>query len=155
MRKIHSALHEKLEKLVNSMGYELYGAELTEQDRRVVFRVLIDSEQGVKADDCSLISRQVSAMMDVEDPIQGHYVLEVSSPGIDRPLFEMKHYQKHIGSRLKVRLHMSVEGRRQYKGVLVRTEADLICLLVDESSLEVTLPFSSIEKANVIGDVHL
>lgn len=153
MRKVDPILVERLEALVNSMGCELVGCELFPQGRRMVFRIYIDSPRGVTVDDCSRVSYQVSAMMDVEDPIQGSYSLEVSSPGIDRPLFEIKHYQKYIGSHAKIRLRMPIDNRRQYKGILCRVEGEDIYLLVDDSKQEVKLPFSAIEKANLIGDL--
>ena len=93
-------------------------------------------------------------MMDVYDPIQSKYTLEVSSPGIDRPLFEIEHYRQHIGSRIKVRLNVAMKGRRQYRGILKQVEGETICLLVEESGEEVIVPFSMVERANLIGDIH-
>lgn len=155
MRKIDPALHERLVAIISSMGYELVGCELLPQGRQTLFRLYLDSPKGVTIDDCSLVSRQVSAMMDVEDPIQGQYVLEVSSPGVDRPLFEIEHYRKYVGKRIKVRLLVPVDGRRQYKGILERVEGDDIYILVDTLGQSVKLPFSIVEKGNLIGDVHL
>lgn len=154
MRKVDPVLQERIKTLLCSMGYELVGCELFPQGRQMVFRVYIDSPKGVTLDDCSQVSHQISAMMDVEDPIQGRYNLEVSSPGIDRPLFEIEHYRKYIGKRVKIRLQSSINQRRQYKGVLQRIEGEDIYLLVDELANEVKLPFSAIEKANLIGDIH-
>jgi ribosome maturation factor RimP len=154
MKKIDPGLYEQLATLINSMGYELVGCEIVPQGRRMIFRIFIDSGQGVTLDDCSQVSHQVSAMMDVEDPIQGGYSLEISSPGIDRPLFEIGHYQKQIGKRVKIRLYAPINNKRQFKGILLRVEDEDITLLVDDSQQEVTLPFSAIEKANLIGDVR-
>jgi ribosome maturation factor RimP len=153
MRKIDPVLQERLSKLCLSMGYELVGCELFPQGRQMLFRIYIDRPNGVTLDDCSDVSRQISAMMDVEDPIQGRYTLEVSSPGIDRPLFELEHYRKFIGKRVKIKLQSSINQRRQYTGVLHRVEREDIYLLVDDAQ-EVILPFSAIEKANLIGDIH-
>jgi ribosome maturation factor RimP len=154
MGKIDSTLYEHLETLISSMGYELVGCELIPQGRQRVFRIYIDSKVGVTLDDCSLVSHQVSAMMDVEDPIQGRYLLEVSSPGIDRPLFEIKHYHQYIGRQVKIRLRSPVNQRKQFKGVLKRVEEEDIYLFVEELNQEVKVPFSAIEKANLIGDIH-
>lgn len=156
MAKIDPVLRESLERLINSMGYEMVGCELSPQGRQMLFRIFIDKEaakNGVSVDDCSKVSHQVSAMLEVEDPIQGRYILEVSSPGIDRPLFELKHYQKYIGSRVKVRLYSPIQQRRQFTGLLKRVEGDDIYLLVDGSQEEVVLPFSAIEKAHLIGEI--
>ncbi|VVC76751.1 Ribosome maturation factor RimP [Aquicella siphonis] len=154
MRKIDPVLHERLATLIGSMGYELVGCELLPQGRQMVFRIYIDGKNGVTLDDCSQVSYQVSAMLDVEDPIQGRYSLEISSPGIDRPLFELEHFRKFVGKLVKIRLHSPVNQRKQYKGVLQRVEGEDIYLLVQETGQEVVLPFSAIDKANLIGDVH-
>lgn len=155
MRKIDPVLHERLVTLISSMGYELVGCELLPQGRQVLFRIYIDSPGGVTVDDCSKVSYQVSAMMDVEDPIQGSYSLEVSSPGIDRPLFELEQYQRYIGKRVKIRLYSPVNQRRQFKGVLQSVQGEDIYLLTDETKEAVKLPFSLIEKANLIGDIKI
>jgi ribosome maturation factor RimP len=155
MRKIDPGLNARLVVLISSMGYELVGCEWISQGRQTVFRIYIDSKIGVTLDDCSQVSHQVSAMMDVEGLVQGRYSLEISSPGVDRPLFEIEHYQKYVGRRVKIRLYTPIDRRRQFKGTLLRVEGENITLLVDESGQEVVLPFSVIEKANLIGDVHL
>lgn len=154
MRHIDPVLHEQIETLIVSMGYELVGCEVLPQGRQMVFRIYIDKSNGVTLDDCSLVSSQVSAMMDVQDPIHARYYLEVSSPGIDRPLFEIKHFHQYIGKLVRVRLRSGVDQRKQYKGVLLRVEGEDIYLFVDELKQEVKVPFSVIEKANLIGEFH-
>jgi ribosome maturation factor RimP len=137
------------------MGYELVGCELFPQGRQIVFRIYIDSQNGVTVDDCTKVSHQVSAIMDVVNPIQGNYALEVSSPGIDRPLFEIEHYRQYIGRRIKIRLYATINGRRQYKGILQYVKGEDIYLLEDDATLLVKLPFSNIEKGYLIGDIRL
>ena len=149
MRDVESTLQDRLASLVTAMGYEFVGCEIQRHSRRSVLRIYIDSEQGIKLDDCSKVSYQVSAMLDVEDPIKGEYTLEISSPGVDRPLFEIAHYQKYIGSRVKVRVHNPIEGRRNFVGVLLRVQETDIHLLMDAGE-EVVLPFSTIERAKVV-----
>lgn len=151
MAKIETTLHDRLAGIISSMGYEFVGGELEGYGRGGVLRLYIDSEKGVTLDDCSRVSYQVSAVLDVEDPIQGHYNLEVSSPGLDRPLFEIAHYQKQIGNRIKLRLCAPIRNRRKFVGILVRVDGNDIHLLVDQE--EWVLPFSTIEKANVIADI--
>lgn len=152
MKQAELTLRERLQSLVIAMGYEFVGMELQKQSRRrSILRIYIDSGNGVTLDDCTKVSRQVSAMLDVEDPIQGEYNLEISSPGLDRPLFEIAHYQKQIGNRIKVRLNSPLTDRRNFVGVLLRVEESNIHLLVGQE--EVVLPFSSIDKAKVIADV--
>jgi ribosome maturation factor RimP len=121
----------------------------------MIFRIYIDSPKGVTVDDCSRVSRQVGAMMDVEDPFESRYALEVSSPGIDRPLFEIEHYRKYIGKRIKLKLYSPVNQRRQFKGVLQRVEGEDIFLLVDDTEQEVKLSYSMIEKASLVGEISI
>jgi ribosome maturation factor RimP len=154
MRKINATIEDKLAALVTTMGYEFVGYEFAQENRRAIFRLYIDRPGGVSVQDCSTVSYQVSAMLDVDDPIEGQYVLEVSSPGLNRPLFELAHYEKQLGSRIKVRLHAPLLQRKNFAGVLKRVENGQICLLLEEGN-EVMLPFSEIEKANVIADVSL
>lgn len=152
MRKINPTFEEKLGALVTAMGYEFVGYEFAQENRSAIFRLYIDRENGVTAADCKSVSRQVGAMFDVDDPIQGKYLLEVSSPGLDRPLFAITQYEKQVGKRLKIRLHAPIMQKRNFVGVLQRVEEGQVCLLLEEGN-EVTLPFSEIEKANVIADI--
>lgn len=155
MKKIDPELYGRLDKLVSGMGYELVGCELFPTGGRQVFRIYIDCEKGITVEDCSKVSHQLSAFLDVENLIQNKYVLEVSSPGIDRPLFEIKHYQKYIGCQVKIRLYTAINQRRHYKGILQRVEGENIHILLDGSEKEVVLPFSAIEKGNLIVDVRI
>lgn len=155
MAKIDPALFGRFKTVVESMGYELVGCEMQSHGSQLLFRIYLDSPSGITADDCSRVSRQIGAMMDVENLIQSRYVLEVSSPGIDRPLFELAHYRRFIGSRVKVKLSIPVGQRRQYTGLLKGVEGEVVHLLVENSEQELALPFSNIEKGNLIGEVHL
>jgi ribosome maturation factor RimP len=150
MKERDYTLRDRLATLIEAMGYEFVGFELQKQNRYSMLRIFVDTENGVTVDDCTKVSRQVSAMLDVEDPIDGKYTLEVSSPGLDRPLFEIAHYQKFVGSQIKVRLYAPIEGRRNFVGVLLRVEEANISVLVEQS--EIVLPFSNIEKAKLIPD---
>ena len=151
MRRGNTTLNDLVGSVVTGMGYEFVGCELLSQNRSSVLRIYIDKEKGVTLDDCSRVSYQISAMLDVEDPIQGRYTLEVSSPGLDRPLFEIAHYQKFLGKQIKVRLHTPLNDRRNFVGTLLKVEGNDIHVLVDQN--EVVLSFSSIDKAKVIADV--
>jgi ribosome maturation factor RimP len=144
-------LRDQLANLINGLGYEFVGCELNQSRQGGLLRIYLDKENGVTIDDCTMVSRQVSAMLDVEDPIQGKYTLEVSSPGLDRPLFEIGHYQKYVGSQIKVRLFAPLDGRRNFVGVLLRVEEDSVMMLVNQT--EFKLPFSNIEKAKLIADI--
>jgi ribosome maturation factor RimP len=154
MRKIDAELQERLSLLIGSMGYELLGCEFLSQGGSKLLRLYIDSPKGVSADDCSRVSHQVSATLDVEDPFQSRYVLEVSSPGIDRPLFELKHFERFVGSEVKIRLYAPIAARKQFKGTIAKVAGEDIHVFVDELKQEIVIPFSAIERANVIGKVH-
>ena len=99
------------------------------------------------AEDCEKVSRQVSAILDVEDPIAGEYTLEVSSPGLDRPLFTLDQFAQFEGTEVNVRLRSPIEGRRKFKGVIAEVSDDSVSVQVDNQT--VALPFAEIEKANV------
>lgn len=150
MAKVEMTLRDRLASLVTAMDYEFVGSELSRQGRGSVLRIYIDKEEGITLTDCTKVSRQVSAMLDVEDPIQGEYSLEISSPGLNRPLFDAAQYQRFIGSTLKVRVHNPVNGQRNFVGVLLRADDRDVCILVGEE--EVVLPFSGIEKGNIIAE---
>lgn len=155
MKQIDEALRHKLSAAITQLGCELVGAELVKSGRRYLFCIYIDKPKGVTIDDCSLVSRQVGAILDVEDAIPGPYNLEVSSPGVDRPLFDIEDFKKFIGSQMKIKLAELVLNKRQFKGQLIRVEGHNLYLLTDIGGLEqeVMLSFSLVERANLIGDV--
>lgn len=111
-------------------------------------RLFIDKDGGVTVDDCADVSRQVSAILDVEDPIADKYNLEVSSPGLDRPLFTLPQFERYIGQDIAVHLRIPVMERRKWQGKLERIEKDMITLIVDDQ--EQILVFGNIQKANVV-----
>jgi len=134
---------------VEPMGYELVGVELFQRGGGAsTLRVYIDHPRGITLDDCESVSHQLSAVLDVEDPIPGHYDLEVSSPGLDRPLVFPEHFQRFLGHRVKVRLAEKIDGRRNLDGVLVGAEVQCIRLRVEERDWEV--PLVSLESARLV-----
>ncbi|HHH9625287.1 ribosome maturation factor RimP [Pseudomonas paraeruginosa] len=141
-------LQALLAPVVEALGYECWGVEFIFQGRHSVLRVYIDRPEGILIDDCEAVSRQVSGILDVEDPISGEYTLEVSSPGMDRPLFTLEQFAKHAGEQVKIRLRSPYEGRRNYQGILRGVEEQDVVVLVDDH--EYLLPIDSIDKANII-----
>lgn len=141
-------LQALLAPVVEALGYECWGVEFISQGRHSVLRVYIDHPEGILIDDCEAVSRQVSGILDVEDPISGEYTLEVSSPGMDRPLFTLEQFAKHAGEQVKIRLRSPYEGRRNYQGILRGVEEQDVVVLVDDH--EYLLPIDSIDKANII-----
>ncbi|BBG29057.1 MULTISPECIES: ribosome maturation factor RimP [Zymobacter] len=133
---------------ISAMGFELWGISHISQGRNSRLVIYIDSDKGVTVDDCADISRQVSALLDVEDPISGHYDLEVSSPGMDRPLYTLSHYERYAGHQIQLRLRVPFEGRRKFQGLLAGVEQDEVLLHVDGE--EYAFPIEGIERANVM-----
>ena len=114
MPRESAELRKLLEPAVSALGFELVGVEFV-SGRRGLLRLYIDSEDGVTIDDCQAVSHQVSGLLDVEDPIQGQYSLEVSSPGLDRPLFRAADFERFAGHEVSLRLVAPVEGRRKFR----------------------------------------
>ena len=115
---------------MEALGYELVDLDVR-VGRRGLLRVFIDKENGVGLSDCELVSRQLSAFLDVEDPLPGHYVLEVSSPGLDRPLRTLEHFRRFRDRRAKVRLREPRESRRKLDGRLLGTRGGSVVMDVD------------------------
>jgi len=145
---LESKLEEMLRPTIEALGYQLWGLEFVKAGKHSTLRLFIDSEQGVNVEDCANASRQVSALMDVEDPIPSEYTLEISSPGLDRPLFIAEQYQRYLGEEVKVQLTMPVAGSRNLKGTVLRVEGQMITLNVSGNELIIAL--DNIRKGNLI-----
>lgn len=148
MASKHDQLTELLAPVVESMGCELWGLEYFSQGRHSTLRLYIEHPDGVGLEECEQVSRQVSSVMDVEDPITGEYTLEVSSPGMDRPLYTLEHFTRYTGEQVAIKLRSAFEGRRKFSGLLRGVEGDDVLVVVDEH--EYMLPIEMIEKANII-----
>ena len=148
MATLEQNLQEMLQGAVENLGCELWGIECQRAGRFMTVRLFIDKEGGVTVDDCGDVSRQVSAILDVEDPIADKYNLEVSSPGLDRPLFTLPQFERYIGQDIAVHLRIPVMERRKWQGKLERIENDMVILIVDGQ--EQVLVFGNIQKANVV-----
>ncbi|HHE9442360.1 TPA: ribosome maturation factor RimP [Haemophilus influenzae] len=148
MATLEQNLQEMLQDAVEDLGCELWGIECQRAGRFMTVRLFIDKDGGVTVDDCADVSRQVSAILDVEDPIADKYNLEVSSPGLDRPLFTLLQFERYIGQDIAVHLRIPVMERRKWQGKLERIEKDMITLIVDNQ--EQILVFGNIQKANVV-----
>ena len=137
-----------LEPTVEQLGYELADLELRTGGRDGVLRLFIDKPDGIGTDDCEIVSRQVSAILDVEDPIPGNYTLEVSSPGLDRTLTKPAHFKRFMGQDVRVKLRFPLSGRRNYRGALKAADDEKIEVEVDGESY--SLPIATIESARLI-----
>src|SRR6478735_9355366 len=132
-------LHNMIEPIVVSLGCELWGLEYLTQGRYTTLRLFIDAPAGVSLEDCEKVSRQVSSVMDVEDPIDGEYTLEVSSPGMDRPLYKESQYLRYVGETVSVRLRIARDGRCRFKGVITKVENGDVFLQVDNKEVQFSI----------------
>lgn len=152
MRRNLTQLWDLLEPVVTGLGYELVEIEYQPNPKHGVLRIFIDQPDGIQLDDCQEVSNQVSALLDVEDPIPGHYNLEVSSPGLDRPLNKVEDFERFTGEMVKIKTGMAIDGQRNFKGLLRGIEGDDITIEFDGK--QVTLPLASIEKARLVPDFN-
>ena len=148
MRRDQTHLWELFEPVVKGMGYDLIEIEHFPNPKHGVLRLYIDKEGGVNVDDCSTVSRQVSALIDVEDPVSGQFNLEISSPGADRPLRRLVDFQRFIGSLVKLKTVMPLEGQRNFKGRLLEASEETVVIETDDE--EISLPMSAIDKARIV-----
>lgn len=137
-----------LEPAATALGFELWGVEYIVRGRHRLLRVYIDGPEGVTVDNCAAVSHQVSGILDVEDPIPGEYTLEVSSPGLDRVLFEPSQYARYEGSLVVVRTQAAIGGRRRFRGRVKAVTENGFTLVLDDGS-EQQFVFADIDKAQV------
>lgn len=143
-------LTQLLQPLVEELGYEFVGLEHSSNPKNPVLVIYIDRPEGIGVDDCERVSREVAALLDVEDPIPGHYNLEVSSPGLDRPLFTLEQFQRFSGETARVTLFAPQDGRRKFKGRILGADDGKVKL--DQDGSEVLLDMGNIAKARLVPD---
>ncbi|PIP80954.1 MAG: ribosome maturation factor RimP [Gammaproteobacteria bacterium CG22_combo_CG10-13_8_21_14_all_40_8] len=143
-----SRLNEIIQPAVAASGYEFVGIEYKPAGKHSILCVYIDHENGISVDDCAICSHQISALLDVEDPIAGEYNLQVSSPGLDRPLFNAAQFQQYLGEEVKVKLHSAVKGQRNLKGKISQVVEDEISIKTESEVL--TFNIHQLNRANII-----
>ena len=149
MRSAPEKLTGLLRQEVELLGYELAGVELVAQGKGgTLLRVYIDHEDGINLDDCVQVSHQLSGVLDVEDPIRERYRLEVSSPGMDRPLFELAHFVRFTGHKVRIRTRSMLEQRHRFSGMLKGVEDNVV--LVEDDGTLYRIPIEEIEKARLV-----
>ena len=149
MPKHANDLWALIEPVVTGLGYEVVDIEFRPHPRDGLLRVFIDHESGIQMEDCEIVSRQLSAMIDVEDPVPGHFNLEVSSPGLDRPLRKAEDFEKFTGEIVKIKLSMpTIEGQRNFTGKLLGLKDNDVLLEVDGETKY--LPLGGIDKARLV-----
>ena len=151
MRRASPTVEAVVEPVVSGLGYQFVGAEFGQAENGQTLRIYIDSKGGVVVEDCVLVSRQLSAVMDVENVISSAYQLEVSSPGVDRPLFTPAQFTVQIGNIIKITMMVAVDGRRNFKGELLAVDQDNAIVLVD--GIDYTLPVRDVEHANLVANL--
>jgi ribosome maturation factor RimP len=137
--------------IVTGLGYELWEVEYSPGRGNGLLRLYIDADAGISVDDCERVSRAVSEVLDATDPIPGHYTLEVSSPGLERPLRTAAHFARFAGETVLVEMARAVDGRRRFKGRLVATAADAVEVEVDGRCH--VLPLDGIRRAQLAPDI--
>jgi len=145
-----SELTRLLQPLVEDLGYEFVGLEHSANPKNAFVRLFIDADDGVDIDDCERVSREVAALLDVEDPIAGNYNLEVSSPGLDRPLFTPEHFERFAGEEAAVTLFAPEDGRRRFKGRILGFAEGRVRM--EQDGTEVSFAFENIAKARLVPD---
>jgi ribosome maturation factor RimP len=143
-------LQKLIEPTIERLGYELTDLEVRLSGQGGLLRLTIDKPDGIDLDDCEKVSHAVSALLDVEDPVPGNYNLEVSSPGLDRKLTKVEHFQRFEGETLKVTMRFPIEGRRRFRGTLVSSDDENIVVEVDGESH--SLPLTMIDTARLVPD---
>jgi ribosome maturation factor RimP len=143
-------LNELLQPLVEDLGFEFIGLEYNSNPKHAILRVYIDAENGVDIEDCALVSRETAALLDVKDPIRSQYNLEVSSPGLDRPLFTPAHYIEFTGCDAQINTFAPQDGRRKFSGPILGANEDAV--RIEQDGVEVTLDFDNIAKARLVPD---
>lgn len=148
MYRQNQHLLDLFENEVAALGYELLGIELNQSTHGSILRVYIDKEGGIMVEDCVLVSRQLTGLLEVEDPIKGNYDLEVSSPGMDRPLFTPEQFKKVIGGTIKLKLYEKYNNRKRFSGILKAVDDEDV--VIDCDNEEYKVPFRLIERARLI-----
>jgi ribosome maturation factor RimP len=143
-------IQKLIEPSVEQLGYELTDLEVRLSGKGGLLRLTIDKPDGIDLDDCEKVSHAVSALLDVEDPVAGNYNLEVSSPGLDRKLTKVEHFQRFEGETLKVTMRFPIEGRRRFRGTLVSSDDENIVVEVDGESH--SLPLVMLDTARLVPD---
>jgi len=147
---VQNALNTIIKNTVEGLGFILWGMEYRPHGESALLRIFIEKEDGITVEDCATVSRQVGAVLDVENIIPVAYILEVSSPGMDRVLFTPEQYQDYIGEKLKIRTRTPIGDRRNFKGLLKGVSETVVKIQVDNQEFEI--PFDSIDRARLVLD---
>ncbi len=148
--KVAKSVKELVMPILDELSYELVDVEYKKEGKRWALRIFIDKEGGINTNDCSLVSKKISCLLDVEDPIPQSYSLEVSSPGVERPLRTREHYKRFEGNPVKIRCFSPVKGRKTVRGRIKGVEKEQVVIEEKESKELIEIPFDMISKANLV-----
>ena len=151
MNRQHNELIALLEPVVTALGYEMLGIEYFKQKDGLMLRLYIDSDAGITIDDCTRVNHQVIGVLDVHDPIKEKYFLEISSPGLDRPLFTLAQFQRFLGKKVKMKLREKIEQRRRIKGVIKAVEETVV--LISQDGIDYSIPVDVIDSAHLVPEI--
>jgi ribosome maturation factor RimP len=147
----NAKLNELIQPLVEDLGYEFVGIEYSNNPKNAVLRIYIDEpSRGIAIEDCEQVSREVAALLDVEDPIASNYTLEVSSPGLNRPIFSLVQFETFIGEVISMTSFAPVNNRRKFKGELLAVTGNEV--FVDQDGEKIAIAFENIVKARLAPD---
>ncbi len=149
MLSVSPQLQATVQEVVESLGFIFWGVQWITHGP--VLRVFIDAASGIQVDDCATVSRQLSAVLDVEDPADTRYTLEVSSPGLDRPIFTLAQFSAWCGSAVQIRLRTPVSGRKKWQGRLTQVVGEQLTL--QTADILLTCQFHQVESARIIPDI--
>ena len=144
-------LEKLIEPIVEELSYKLYHIEFVKESGENYLRIYIDKEDGINLEDCEKVSRRISDLLDIEDPIDSSYYLEVSSPGINRLLYNEKHYNSYLGEKVNLKLKKIFEGSKQIEGVLIDFDESIIKVSINGN--EKAIPREIILKVSLCGDL--
>ena len=148
MNREKEALIQQLQPIVEKMGFQWVGLEYLQQGKYSLLRIYVDKEGGITVDDCGQISRQLGAVLDVENKMTTRYNLEVSSPGLDRPLFTQEHFKEQIGKIAAIHTREAIQGQKNFKGIIQTVNNEAVIISFDEKYVE--LPFKIIQRAHLL-----
>lgn len=138
---------EKISRDIEELGYELVHAEFAQQGKQPLLRIYIDAPGGIRVDDCETVSNRVGVILDVEDPIHSKYVLEVSSPGLDRPLVRPEHFQRFVGDKARIVMARKMLGRKHFMGKMTKAGDSCVTIAIDGDHFE--LPYEDMKSARL------
>lgn len=150
MVSVEARIKDIIRQQIEEDGYELLHVEMHSEGGSPILRIYVDSPAGITVDDCANISRKVAVLLDVEDPVEGKYTLEVSSPGIERPLFSEKDYLRFKGREIRLSTRNKIDNQRKFRGHIDSFENGVL-KLASEGRL-VSIDFDEIKKANLVYD---